>query len=171
MPDLQSELKKLETLAFDDEGTTTEIAMTLPHAFQPTNNVSRETFNYIKNHPGATRQGVIKGLEKLGYKPSSTGSLIGQFIRQGIARKSNGGVFANQTEYTPVKPKLIRGKVAKVTDKKLTQDIIESIQAQKRIPKPQVELTPDTTVQSMLSRMSILQAREMYDELKKVFSS
>lgn len=163
MPDLQSELKKLETLAFDDEGTTTEITMTLPHAFKPSNNVSRETFNYIKNNPGASRQGVIKGLENLGYKPSSTGSLIGQFIRQGIARKVNGGVFANQTEYTPVKPKLIRGKVTKVTVKKNKQPIIT--------PVAEPEITPDTTVKAMLSRMSILQAREMYDELKKVFSS
>lgn len=171
MPDLQSELKKLETLAFDDEGETTETAMTLPHAFKPTNNVSRETFNYIKNNPGTTRQGAIKALENLGYKPSSTGSLIGQFVRQGIARKVNGGVFTNQQDYTPIKPKLIRSKVAKVTDNKVKQDIIESVQAQKRLPKLQVEVTPDTTVQSMLSRMSILQAREMYDELKKVFSA
>jgi hypothetical protein len=161
VPDLQSELKKLETLAFDDEGSpTTEITMP-KQTFKPVNNVSRETFNYIKNNPGTTRALAVRALENLGYKPSSTASLIGQFVRQGLMRQTNGAVFAAASEYAPIKatPK----KVAKVTAKKVQEAIMET-------PVP-IAVSHDTSVKTMLSRMSVLQAREMYDELKKIFAS
>lgn len=161
MPDLQTELKKLEALAFDDEGSpTTEIIMP-KNTFQTSNNVSRETFNYIKNNPGTTRSGAVKALENLGYKPASTASLIGQFIRQGTIRQANGAVFAAASEYKPIKarPK----KVAEVTDKKVKKPIIDSA------PQPTIET--DTSAKALLSKMSILQAREVYDELKKIFAS
>lgn len=161
MPDLQSELKKLETLAFDDEGTTTEITMPLPHAFKPSNNVSRETFNYIKNNPGMRRVEVAKAMENRGFKKSSALALATQFAQQGMVRVANGGLFVAQAEYTPLKAK--KAKVAKVTAKKNKQPIIT--------PVAEPEITPDITVKAMLSRMSILQAREMYDELKKIFAN
>ena len=165
MPDLQTELKKLETLAFDDEGTTiTEKTMPLPHAFKPTNNVSRETFNYIKANPAITRLQVAEAMENRGFKKSSTLSLTSQFTQQGLVRKANGGLFVTQPEYTPIKstPKKAK-KVAKVTAEKIETPIIETV--------AQPAIQHDTLVKAMLSRMSIIQAREMYDELKKVFSS
>lgn len=175
MPDLQSELKKLETIAFDDEGktTTTEDAMPITNAHKITNNVTRETFNYIKDNPGMRRVQIAAAMENRGFKKSSTLALTSQFVRSGMARIVDSGVFIAQSEYAPIKAKKVKkAKVTKVTDKKLKQDIIESVQAQELPPpQPVVAVTHDTLVKAMLSRMSILQAREMYDELKKVFSS
>ena len=161
MPDLQTELKKLETLAFDDEGSTTEINMTLPHAFKTSNNVSRETFNYIKNNPGLRRVQIAHAMEDRGFKKNSAMALSSQFVRTGMARVVDGGVFVAQSEYTPIKS--TSKKVAKVTAKKVEAPIIE--------PVTQPVVQHDTLVKAMLSRMSILQAREMYDELKKIFAS
>lgn len=166
VPDLQTELKKLETLSFDDEGKTQPNGRTmLPHAFKPTNNVSRETFNYIKANPAITRLQVAEAMENRGFKKSSTLSLTSQFTQQGLVRKANGGLFVTQPEYTPIKSnrKIKEVKVAKVTAKKIETPIIAAV--------AQPEVQHDTLVKAMLSRMSILQAREMYDELKKVFSS
>ena len=164
MPDLQSELKKLETLAFDDEGSTTEINMTLPHAFKTSNNVSRETFNYIKDNPGLRRVQIAHAMEDRGFKKSSAMALSSQFVRAGMARVVDGGVFVAQSEYTPIKslPKKAKG-VSKVTAKKAQKAIME-------VPVQPI-VSHDTLVKAMLSRMSIIQAREMYDELKKIFAS
>jgi len=164
VPDLQTELKKLETLAFDDEGSTTEINMTLPHAFKTSNNVSRETFNYIKDNPGLRRVQIAHAMEDRGFKKSSAMALSSQFVRAGMARVVDGGVFVAQSEYTPIKslPKKAKG-VSKVTAKKIQEAIMEA--------PVQPIVSHDTLVKAMLSRMSIIQAREMYDELKKIFAS
>ncbi len=168
MPDLQSELKKLDNLAFDDEGVTTTERKMLPHAFKPTNNVSRETFNYIRDNPGLTRSQVGGLMEKRGFNKASVISLLTQFIKQGMVRLSNGGMIVNQPEYTPIKtPKA----------KKPSKDVL---------PKPQKKVTkvtapvPSTvyissvntqSARDLLATMSIVQAREVYDELKKIFAS
>lgn len=164
VPDLQTELKKLETLSFDDEGSTTEITMTLPHAFKTSNNVSRETFNYIKDNPGLRRVQIAHAMADRGFKKSSALALSSQFVRNGMARVVDGGMFVAQPEYTPIKatPKKAKG-VAKVTAKKVQEAIMET-------PMP-IAVSHDTSVKTMLSRMSVLQAREMYDELKKIFAS
>jgi hypothetical protein len=165
VPDLQTELKKLETLAFDDEGSiTTEKTMTLPHAFKTSNNVSRETFNYINNNPGLRRVQIAHAMADRGFKKSSALALSSQFVRNGMARVVDGGMFVAQPEYTPIKatPKKAKG-VAKVTAKKVQEAIMET--------PVQPIVSHDTSVKTLLSRMSVLQAREMYDELKKIFAS
>jgi len=166
VPDLQTELKKLENFAFDDEGVTTTERKMLPHAFKPTNNVSRETFNYIRDNPGLTRSQVGGLMEKKGFNKASVISLLTQFIKQGMVRLSNGGVVANQPEYTPIKtPKAKKPskdmlpkpqkKVAKVTAPATSTIYISGINTQ--------------SVEELLAGMSIVQAREVYDELSKIF--
>lgn len=168
MPDLQSELKKLDNLAFDDEGVTTTERKMLPHAFKPTNNVSRETFNYIRDNPGLTRSQVGGLMEKRGFNKASVISLLTQFIKQGMVRLSNGGMIVNQPEYTPIKtPKA----------KKPSKDVLPKPQkkvANVTAPQPATLYISGINTQStkdLLACMSIVQAREVYDELKKVFSS
>lgn len=169
MPTLQLELKKLENLSFDDEGKTQPNGRTmLPHAFKPTNNVSRETFNCIRDNPGLTRSQIGGLMEKKGFNKASVLSLMTQFIRQGMVRSANHGLFVTQDSYSPLKaPKA----------KKPSKDVL---------PKPQksvakVTASPAQTIyisgvntqsaQELLASMSIVQARSVYDELKKIFGS
>lgn len=173
MPTLQLELKKLENISFDDEESTTKDGRTmLPHAFKPTNNVSRETFNYIKEHPGVTRSVMGAAMEKKGFKKSSTISLATQFIRQGMVRSANHGLFVTQDEYTPLKAPAKTFK-----HKKPSNDMLPP--PQKKVAK--VTASPAQTIyisgvntqsaQELLASMSIVQARSVYDELKKIFGS
>jgi hypothetical protein len=170
VPDLQSELQKLEIISFDDEGQTTTTEEAMPkQTFKPTNNVSRATFSFIKENPGCTRTFLANKLQEQGYNKSSVVSLATQFLRQGMIRSTHGSLYVTQAEYTPVKAsKTFKHKkpVAKVTDKQVEVPIIE---ATAQVAQPIVQ--HDTLVKAMLSRMSILQAREMYDELKKIFNN
>ena len=172
MPSLQLELKKLENLSFDDEGSDKPNGRTtLPHAFRPTNNVSRETFNYVKNHPGVTCTIMGAEMEKKGFKRSSTVSLATQFVRQGIMRASNHGLYVTQDEYTPIKA----AKTFK--HKKPSKDVLPP--PQKKVAKVTDSLAPTVYIsgfntqspKDILDSMSIATARCVYDELKKIFGS
>lgn len=173
MPTLQLELKKLENISFDDEESTTKNGRTmLPHAFKPTNNVSRETFNYIKANPGLTRSQIGKAMEDKGFKKGSVISLAAQFLRQNMVRSANGGLFVTQDEYTPLKAPTKTFK-----HKKPKKDVLPP--PQKKVAK--VTASPAQTIyisgvntqsaQELLASMSIVQARSVYDELKKIFGS
>jgi hypothetical protein len=72
--------------------------------FKPTNNVSRATFNYVRDNPGCTRAQAIDALSAMGYKLSSTASLLSALTRQRQLRiLADGTMHANLTEYAPLK--------------------------------------------------------------------
>ena len=80
MPDLKSELKKLEALRFDDEGTTTqEVAMQEPQSL----GVSETVFNVIRDNPGCNRNRLIALADTAGVSKSSSSSLLNQFLKRG----------------------------------------------------------------------------------------
>jgi len=72
--------------------------------FKPTNNVTKATFNFIRDNAGCTRVHAIQKIVQDGHKKSSVSSLIGQMLRQGHITKNNYGMlYPNGTEYTPIK--------------------------------------------------------------------
>ena len=72
--------------------------------FTVTNNVSRETFNYVKANPNKTTAQVCAVLEKRGFKESSISSLMAQFARQGMMVRDEQGRYKTIVpEYTPLK--------------------------------------------------------------------
>lgn len=75
-----------------------------PQRFQPTNNVSRETFNAVRDNPNKTMRELIALLEGRGYKSSSVGSLLGQMVKQSIVLRDEEGRFTTRLkEYMPIK--------------------------------------------------------------------
>ena len=137
----------------------------IPH-FKVTNNVTRATFDYVKNNPRQSCKTICKALEKQGYKPTSVGSLLTQFIKNGLCvRDANGNYTAKANEYTPIKASK-KLKTEQVIQKaKTTRG--EGIAALSAQPTPKA--IPKTDTQSILNGLSILQARALYDELKKIF--
>jgi len=72
--------------------------------FQPTNNVSRETFNVVRDNPNKKNGEIVKMMEAKGFNPSSVGSLLAQMARQDIVHRDAEGRFTTQlSEYTPIK--------------------------------------------------------------------
>lgn len=163
MPDLKSELKKLETLKFDDDGDTTVItlqpAVALPDDQQ--GGVSKRLFNIVLNNPGCTRSKLMKLAAEAKIGDSSSSSLLVQFTRRGLLRAvdSPSGLtyFCVGTQYTPgyVKQAKKPSKAAKVP-------------ATTSVPLP-ANARFTATIPELLDTMSVVQAREMYDALKKIF--
>ena len=134
--------------------------------FSVTNNVTRATFDYVKNNPRQSCKTICKALEKQGYKAASVGSLLTQFVKNGLCVKdANGNYTTIANEYSPVKASK-RLKTNQVIQKaKTTRG--EGIAALS--PQPKYIPVTEWNVQAVLNEMSIVQARAMYDELKKIF--
>lgn len=158
MPDLKSELKKLEALKFDDDGgvnaVTLPAAVALPDDQQ--GGVSVKMYNIIRDNPGCNRVRLVSLASSLGIVKASSSSLINQFVTRGLVRTQESSVgptyFAIYDKY---KPGYV--KKNKKADKVVT-------------PKTAVVAPQrDTSVQDLLNNMSIIKARALYDELKKIF--
>lgn len=154
MPDLKSELRKLEALKFDDDGETNVI--TMPSADEQHGSVSVRLFNIIRDNPGCDRSRLLAKALAAGIGMSSSSSLLTQFTQRGLLRTvdSAGGLtyFATSQQYKPgyVKREKKADKVAAP-----------------KAAKPATQ--QDTSVQDLLNTMSIVKARALYDELKKIF--
>ena len=145
------------------------------------NNVTRATFDYVKQHPGTTSTAACKDLVKQGYKGSSITALMAQFVRSGQAvRDNNHGYRVLVDEYIPMKaaqkytkkPKAhSKIKPAKATESKavgiaaLQTDGAEA-QVTKRV---MTTIIRARTPEDILNDMTVLQAKELYEYLKKLF--
>lgn len=156
MPDLKSELKKLEALKFDDEGTTQPEVITQEAPAHES--ISETMFRVIKDNPGCNRARIMTLAENAGVARSSSSSLLSQFVTRGLVRTTDSpsGLTFFTTSQT-YKPGYLRrtNKAAKVATPKV----------QVAAPKQEV------SVSELLSNMSILKARALYDELKQIFGS
>lgn len=78
------------------------------------NNVTRETFNYVKDNPGSTRREILTALEHQGFKKGSTTSLLSQLLKTKQIHTTNGLHYADVTEYIPIKGIKVHKKVKPV---------------------------------------------------------
>ena len=192
MPDLRSEMSKVLSAWEQEEQQTQEKQMQTnqttqrampPNIFKPINNVTLETFNYVRDNPNATMKQVVDALDVRGFKRNSVNSLLAQFVKQGrIARDHNGKHIVLVPAYTPLKStkkfraeglrvnKIVNIRSKKPVKTKTTTPKSTGIAALKvdtTTPTP-FSTTPWTT-DGIISKLSVIQARALYDELKKIF--
>lgn len=155
---------------------------TMKQLFQPSNGITRAIFNYVVEHPNCTREQVRAAIINLGYNKDSVSSLIAQNVRSGNFQEIDGKLSTTLTEYRPASYKgTKRGERKKAS----------AIKKQVRIAKRQAILgTPIPTpagitaltqpaapapmtlnAQYILDTLPIKQARELYDELHKIFGA
>jgi hypothetical protein len=124
MPDIQTALKAaLSTTLreWDDDGeespqtsSTINNSVSAPsqniqgipmtkHTFPIKNNISRTTFNYVRDNPGSKRTEIIIALEHLGYNKGSVSSLIAQMRKSNLIHSTDDLYYADVKEYTPIK--------------------------------------------------------------------
>ena len=119
------------------------------------NNVTRTTFNYIRDNAGVTRADATVALENAGFHPGSVTSLIGQMLKNRLIRSENDGLYANQKEYTPLKQLTPAYKHTK-----------------KRAYAPRKEMlvaSSEWSVDAVIRDLSVRQALTVYMELKQIF--
>jgi hypothetical protein len=171
MPDIKTALSTaLTEWEQDDKQQEKQMQKTpyVPH-FKVTNNVTRATFDHVKDNPHQSCKTICATLEKRGYKSSSIGSLLTQFVKNGLCvRDANGNYTAIAYEYTPIK---IRKQV-KVKQVKAKQ-VIEKAKATRGQgiaalgAQPIVKTAWDAD--TIINNIGLKQARALYDELKKIF--
>jgi hypothetical protein len=213
MPDIQTAFKQAlsKTLAqWDDEGESppvqpvsasfsqpTQPTKELPvkKTFNVTNNISRVTFDYIKNNPGSTRKEIIEALEHQGFAGGSTSSLIAQMRRNNMIHETNKLYYADIPEYRPIKSlkamkkmeqvpappkrkyekKAVTGIGALLKEKLENTPMPKYIQHALHTPpdrderKANVILVRTRSPEDILKDMTVYQARELYVHLKQMF--
>ena len=137
--------------------TTAPAADASPSLFPVTNNVTRETFARVKHNPGITAAQVVAMLPQ--QKPTSVTSLLAQMVKNGLCRNTDGKFYALVDEYLPLK----RAYAKYATVKKV------KAKAKPPAPAPAKEQQP-ATASSLLMSLNVVEARLLYDELKKVFN-
>jgi hypothetical protein len=164
--------------------------------FNITNNISRVTFDYIKNNPGSTRKEIIEALEHQGFAGGSTSSLIAQMRRNNMIHETNNAYYADIAEYRPIKSLKAMKKMEQVPappkrkyEKKAVTGIGALLREKlKNTPMPSqdaldsaayamgghttkrmISLVRVKSPEDILKDMTVYQARELYDHLKQMF--
>ena len=144
--------------------------------FEVQNNVTRVTFDYIKRHPGTTSTAASRDLAKHGFKESSVTALMAQFVRAGLAvRDNNHGYRVTVDEYTPMKASVKYAKKSAVKAKPAPKarepqnDGIAALQPEATSKRVVNTIVFGKPPEEVIKHMTVLQARELYDYLKKIF--
>jgi hypothetical protein len=216
MPDIQTAFKTAlsKTLQqWDDDGeapplqpvsscllppTNPTQGIPMKKTFNITNNISRVTFDYIKNNPGSTRKEIIQALEHQGYNAGSTSSLIAQMRRNKMIHDKDDLYYADIAEYRPIKSlkaikkmeeapalkrkyekKAVTGIGALLREKldnapMPSQDALDAAAyamgtARVDVNKRMISLVRVKTPQDILKDMTVYQAHELYVHLKQMF--
>ena len=169
MPDIRTALSKVLN-EWDESNNQpenqVEQTQAKPHYFKTTNNVTRNTFEEVRDNPGFTRKVILAKLETKGFKLASTTSILSQMIKQRLVREEDDGTLhANFKDYMPLKatakPK-VKVKAVKVAP----------------TPKPKyspIEAAPHRQerrvmdIDEWLSEVPLMQARLVYMRLKEIF--
>lgn len=148
-----------------------EQTQTKPYLFKTTNNVTRNTFNAVRDNPGMTRKTVLAKLETQGHKLASTTSILSQMIKQRLVRQEDDGTLhANFKDYVPLKATAKPKVKAKVK--------VQAKPEAAPTPKPKyspIEAAPHKQerrvmdIEEWLSEVPLMQARLVYMRLKVIF--
>lgn len=162
---------------------------TMKKTFGVTNNISRVTFNYIRDNPGSTRKEIIQALEHQGFAGGSTSSLIAQMRRNNMIHDKDDLYYADIPEYRPIKslkairkmeqapaPKRKYEKKAVTGIGALLREKLEStpapVASEYTAPKQKSFLTTlvrTGTPEDVLKDMTVYQAHDLYIHLKQMF--
>ena len=174
MPDIKTALSTALTEWEKDDKQQEKQMQKTPHVphFKVTNNVTRATFDFVKNNPHQSCKTICAALEKRGYKSSSIGSLLTQFVKNGLcARDANSNYTAIVHEYSPIKVrKQLKAKQAKQVIEKAKATRGEGIAALGAQPTQRVApIVTAWDADTIINNIGLKQARALYDELKKIF--
>lgn len=148
--------------------------------FNVTNNVSRATFEYVRDNPHKHHRNIILDMAAKGFKESSVSALLSQFRRCGtVVRSDDGKYTATTNQYaTPTTAKL-RQAAAKAAPKPRSTMPLPPPTLPESKPHPAAGLAAlkpqpaviTNEVEHILNTLPIKQARALYDELHKIFGA
>jgi hypothetical protein len=167
MPDIASALQK----ALNDWEPNAPVATPAPTPskshFAVTNNVTRITFEYVRDNPGKTRIEINKELEAKGFNAGSVSSLLGQMLKQGMLRENAHLLYATANEYTPIKSsKKLKAMAAKPQEQQRKKVVLINKRTGEVInPKPvEKEWEPN----DVIDKLTVHQAIALFKALRNI---
>lgn len=150
--------------------------------FQIGNNLNRTLFEQAQLYP-TTRKNLTERMVAMGFKAASVSSILGQMLRQGLLQADDEGVLhLTVGQYTPIKSAKMLRKMeaakakAKPKHKQIKVSVrnrtVEEVREERPVSSSPMPVAPPEgipRVDALLRSLSILQALELYAELKKVF--
>ena len=190
MADMKSELKKVINAWEDKPETDDATDNTIPEVTQveikSNASVSQTVFDYVRDYPNRTRADVTYSLVKRGYNKATVGALVSQFIRQKLFVFGEGKrLTTTRKTYTPMyhrdnkpaKPAAVAVAVAAATPQGLAAIVHQPLIT--RAPETWAPLSAEAwtavttavpteawTVESVVDKLNIRQARAVYNELR-----
>jgi hypothetical protein len=145
-----------------------------------TTNVSRETFYFVRDNPGLTREEITPKLVANGFKSTSVTSLLGQMVRGRILMEDvNGKLTAVTREYVPVQSAVTKKISGKYTQRIKPKDAPAPKRKVVLIKRPDPAVVaidtlpkldkPEWSPASVIDGLNVRQAMAVYDELCKIF--
>jgi len=179
MPDLKSEMSKVLN-EWEQDAQQTQEKQVPKQIFTPTNNVTQETFIYVRDNPNKTSSEVCDALEVRGFKRSSVGSLLTQFVKQNqMTRDHNNRLRTAVPKYVPLKSTRQfkaegkrANKIVQIKSKQPSAGIAAlkvDTKTQTTFPVAASNVTAQWDADTIINNIGLKQARALYDELKKLF--
>lgn len=168
MPDLHSELKKLENMRFDDVPDDEPIAP---------GSINERVFAYIKATPGCTCRQIG---DAVGLDASDVSTRMGKMYERKLVTRTRIGMSyyykAAASEYPKydkmealAKAQAVRREKALARRKaKERKAVVSAPKTRSITPTPRAVQAP-TDVRVLLDTLPIATARALYDELRKIF--
>lgn len=181
LPTWEEEQSKLEqTKQINQNPKATMEQVTKRHLFKPTNNASRETFNAVRDFPNQQPVFYADMLEKKGFKHNTVRSLIYQMTRQNQMKQApDGGLTTVANAYVPLKSSKIVAKTKPIRAKNpaMVKSPTAPVQAgiaalNKTTPRKVTHsllVNHNWDAQKEVDKLSVMQARALYDLLKTIF--
>ena len=196
MPDIKTALEKAlaqtaNAWAEDDKAhqqiqPQQEKTMTLTvqqHTGRVTTNISRTTFEFIRDNPGLTNQEVTDRLAVQGFKKTTISSLAYQMLRvRLIVADEEGKLTAVVREYVPIQTNLQRKRKIKPTAKPVQYvapvptprkhvEIVNTRTGEVLNPRPVAEPTPvvkEWQPNDVIDTLTVHQAIALFKALRSV---
>ncbi len=106
--------------------------------FAVTTNVTRETFNAVRDNPGKRQSEIVKLMEARGFNPQSVATLMVQMTKVGTMRRDENHLYYVKTaEYQPIKPSALKKarEDAKKIKRKIEREARKAAQPANTTPK------------------------------------
>ena len=146
--------------------------------FTVTNNVSRVTFEFVRDNSPKTNMEICDALEARGFKRTSVSSLLSQMVIVGLLKRDDlGKYWALESEYRSFSINSYRKAKEKA---KVRKPVAQTRAMKNYLPKQEAKEEPQTvtvqevkicnSVEDLLNTLTVAQARELFDRLKKMFA-
>ena len=174
---LSSALKEWDT---DKDSITKEdkkmdARSNMPQTFRTTNNITRMTFEYVRDNPGLTAKQVGEHIASLGLKAHSAIAMMSASVGCGMMRRDeHSRYYTTVNEYSPIKKPKPKGtpNIGSKAPKPITSKGIKALLGTptRGVQESQAKIEVPLTNDYILSRLDVRQALSLYRELISIFT-